>query len=193
MFVERFFDVVFLFLLICLWAYGYFTDELLKKSIIILSLSLILVVLFFNTKGVLILLKKIPIQFFRVYAQKIYKNINLLFKSSTSIFLYTLLIWFIYFLSNILFFKYAVHFNLSLSNILELFIVSSIAFAVPLAPAGIGAFEGAVVFILTTHGVSKEDALMSASIYHAILLVVDFILFYPILVTKEIKLKDLIK
>ncbi len=118
MLIERFFDVIVLFLLICLWAYGYFTNELLKQSIVLLSVFIIFVVLVFNTKYVLVFLKKIPIQFFRVYTQKIYKNINLLFKSSLGIFAYTLYIWFVYLLSNILFFKYGVHFGLSLSTIL---------------------------------------------------------------------------
>ena len=105
--------------------------------------------------------------------------------------MYTIVLWFFYYLSNIVFFQYAVHFSLNNSDILELFIFSTIALALPLTPAGIGAFEGAVVLYLTHHGVTKEDALMSASMYHVILLAVDFLLFYPLLLIKKISLRDL--
>lgn len=191
--IERFFDIVALFLLICLWSYFYFTDPIIKKSMISMGSFIVLVVIFFNTKPMLLLIKKIPFQWFRVYGQKIYKQINKLFKNSFSIFPYTAILWFVYLLSNIVFFKYAVHFGLSDRNVLGLFIFSSIALALPLTPAGIGAFEGAVVLFLTLHGVSKEDALMSATAYHIILLAVDFLLFYPFLIIKNIKFKELIK
>lgn len=191
--IERFFDIVALFLLICLWSYFYFSDPIIKNSMISIGSFIALVVIFFNTKPMLLLIKKIPFQWPRVYGQKIYKQINKLFKNSFSIFSYTAILWFVYLFSNIVFFKYAVHFCLSDRNVLGLFIFSSIALALPLTPAGIGAFEGAVVLFLTLHGVSKEDALMSATVYHIILLAIDFLLFYPFLIIKNIKFKELIK
>jgi len=71
----------------------------------------------------------LPFRHLRVYSQKIYKHINYLFANPSYIFLYTLFVWFSYFLDNVVFYKYAVHFGLSLKDIMELFIFSTIALA----------------------------------------------------------------
>ena len=106
---------------------------------------------------------------------------------------YPILLWIIYFLGTLFFFMYAVDFNLSFKDILELFIFSTIALSIPLVPAGLGTYEGIVVLILSHHGVSKENALISASIYHTLLFIVDFVLLYIFLFVKDLKLKDLTK
>jgi hypothetical protein len=189
-FVERFFDVIILLLFMFLWMYEYFVSDILKKFVIIFTLLLFLVIILFNTKIFLRFLQKIPNKFLRIYTQKVYFNVHKLLKSFWSIFFYTAFIWLIYYLTNVVFFKYAVNFDLSLSVILELFVVSSIAFALPLAPGGFGAFEGAVVFVLTAHGIPKEQALMSATVYHLVLLLMDFVLFYPVVLIKDLKIND---
>lgn len=193
MFVERFFDIVILFLLLCFWAYFYFTNDAVKYSIIGLLVFIAAIVLLFKSKKILPLLKQIPLQRLRIYSQKIYKHINYLFVNSGYIFLYTFLVWFSYFLTNVIFYKYAVHFGLGLKDIMELFIFSTIALAVPLTPAGIGTYEGAVVLFLIHHGVDKENALIAAMIYHLLLFVVDFVLLYIFLLVKNIKFKELVK
>jgi len=192
-FVERFFDVIVLFLLLCLWAYYYFTNDAIKYSIVGLLIFIIFIVLLFRYKKILFLLKKLPFRHLRVYSQKIYKHINYLFANPSYIFLYTLFVWFSYFLDNVVFYKYAVHFGLSLKDIMELFIFSTIALALPLTPAGVGTYEGAVVLLLNHHGVSKEDALIAAVIYHFLLFFIDFVLLYIFLWVKNIKFKDLVK
>ena len=193
MFIERFFDIVVLFLLLCLWAYYYFINDVIKYSIAGLLLFVIAAILFFKSKTILILLKKIPFQRLRVYSQKIYKHINYLLTNPWYIFLYTLFVWFIYFLSNVIFYKYALHFGLSFQDIIELFLFSTIALAIVITPAGIGTYEGAVVLFLSHHGVDKENALIAAMIYHFLLFFVDFVLLYIFLWVKDIKFKELIK
>jgi len=193
LFIERFFDIVVLFLLMCLWVYNYFSNETVKISIISLSIVILMIVLFFNSKTMLKFLKKIPLQLPRVYAQKIYKNINRLLKTPYFALFYTIVLWFLYLLSNMLFFIYSVDFGLTFSDVLELFIFSTIALSIPLTPAGIGTFEGAIVLFLSHHGVNKEDALISATIYHILIFVVDFALLYLFLLFKNIKFGDLVK
>ena len=192
-FIERFFDVIVLFLLMCIWAYGYFSNGIMRTSILSLASIILIVILFFNSKKMLKYLKKIPFQLLRVYTQKIYKNINKLLKTPYPILFYTAILWLFYLLSYVIFFMYSVDFNLSFRSILELFIFSTIALSIPLTPAGIGTFEGAVVLFLSHHGVSKEDALVSATVYHMLIFTVDFALLYLFLLIKNIKFKELVK
>lgn len=192
-FIEKFYDIVMLFLLTCYMTYSYFSNNTIKNSIIILSFFIIITILFFNSKTVLKILKKIPIQFIRVYGQKIYININKMLKTPVYAFFYSIVLWIFYFLSFFFFFKYAVDFGLNFKNVLELFIFSTIALSIPIAPAGLGTFEGAIVLYLNSHGVDKESALLSATFYHILLFAVDFLLLYLFLSIKKIRLKDLIK
>jgi len=192
-FMERFFDVIVLFLLMCLWAYNYFSNTTLNISILILAILIFFIILFFKSKKILKLIKKIPSKYIRVYVQKIYKNINKLLKNPYSILGWTAVLWFFYMLSYITFFMYSVDFNLTIKDILELFIFSTIALSVPLTPAGVGTFESSIVFILSHHGIDKTDALISATVYHILIFAINFILFYFVLHTKKIKLKDVIK
>ncbi len=192
-FVERFFDVIMLFLLLCIWAYDYTASEVVKSSLLILGSAIVVIILFFKTSKTLQLLKKIPLQFLRVYLQKIYKIVHQMFHSPLSLSFYTIALWSMYFLGTYILFTYGVRFNLNITTILGLFIFSSIALSLPLAPAGIGTYEAAVVFYLSGYGVSKEDALLAATLYHLLLFGVDFLLFYLFLFLKDIKFEELVK
>jgi len=192
-FVERFFDVIVLFLLLCLWAYYFFINDTIRYSLVGMIISIALVTALLRHKKTLPLLKKIPFKRVRIYSQKIFSNINHLLTSPWYIFLYTLFVWFSYFIGTLLFYKYAVHFGLNLQDIIELFVFSTIALALPLTPGGIGTYEGAVVLLLHHHGINKEDALVAAMIYHFLLFFVNFALLYIFLLVKNIKFKELIK
>ena len=192
-FVERFFDAIMLFLLLCVWAYNYASSDIVKSVLLMLSLFIGVIIFFFNTKKTLQLLKKIPLQFLRIYLQKIYKVVHKMFQSPFSLSSYTLALWLIYFFNTYVFFTYAIDLNLNITAILGLFIFSAIGLSLSLAPAGIGTYEAAVVFYLSGYGVSKEDALLAATLYHILLFLVDFLLLYLFLVLKDIKFKELIK
>lgn len=192
-FVERFFDVIIIFLLLCIWAYNYASSDIMKFALIILSFFILIIIFFFNTTKTLQLLKKIPLQFLRIYLQKIYKVVHKIFQLPFSLSFYTAILWLTYFLGTYIFFTYAIDLNLNITIILGLFIFSTIALSLPLAPAGIGTYEAAVVFYLSGYGVSKEDALLAATLYHILLFAVDFLLLYLFLVLKNIKFKELIK
>lgn len=192
-FVERFFDVIMLFLLLCIWTYSYASSDIIKSALLILSLLIIIIIFFFNTTKTLQLLKKIPLKFLRIYLQKIYKVVHKMFQSPFSLSFYTIVLWLTYFLNTYVFFSYAIDFNLNVTIILGLFIFSTIALSLPLAPAGIGTYEASVVLYLSGYGVSKEDALMAATVYHILLFAVDFLLFYLFLYIKNIKFKELTK
>jgi len=193
LFMERFYDIIMLFLMTCYLAYNYFSNNTIKNYILVLAIFIILAILFFNSKIVLKIFKKIPIRFIRVYGQKIYKNINRLLKTPLYALLYTAILWLMYFLSLFFFFKYTVDFSLNFKDILELFIFSTIAMAIPIAPGGLGTFEGFVVLFLSHHGVDKESALISAALFHLLMFIIDFIMLYVFLFVKKLKFKDLTK
>lgn len=192
-FMERFFDMIMLFLLLCIWAYNYASSDMMKSALLMLSLFIVVIIFFFNTTKTLQLLKKIPLQFLRIYLQKIYKVVHRMFQSPFSLSFYTVVLWLVYFFGTYVFFTYAVDFNLNITVILGLFIFSTIALSLPLAPAGIGTYEAAVVFYLSGYGISKGDALFAATLYHILLFLVDFLLLYFFLLFKDIKLKELVK
>jgi len=193
MFVERFLDVIMLFLLLFIWAYDYASNDIIKHTLLVMSFFIIIIIFFFNTTKTLQFLKKIPLQFLRIYLQKIYKVVHKMFKSPLSLSFYTVALWLTYFLSTYVLFTYVVNFHLDIIILLGLFIFSTVALSLPLAPAGIGTYEAAVVFYLSGYGVSKEDALLAATLYHILLFVVDFLLLYLFLLVKDIKFKELIK
>ena len=192
-FVERFFDVIMLFLLLCIWAYDYTTSDVVKSSLLMLGIAIIVIIFLFNTSKTLHLLKKIPLQFLRVYLQKIYKTVHQMFHAPLSLSFYTAVLWIMYFLGTYIFFTYGVTFDLNITTVLGLFIFSTVALSLPLAPAGIGTYEAAVVFYLSGYGISKEDALFAATLYHILLFGVDFLLFYLFLFFKDIKFQELVK
>ena len=191
-FVERFFDVIVLFLLLCIWAYNYTTNQTIQYALIFLGGFIGVVLLFFSMSKMFFLLEKIPFQFLRVYLKKIYKIIHKMFQSPLSLIFYTMLLWSFYFFGAFIFFTYGVSFSLDITTILGLFIFSTLAMSLPLAPAGIGTYEAAVVFYLGGYGIGKEDALLAATLYHMILFGVDFFLFSLFLLFKEIKFNELI-
>lgn len=192
-FVERFFDIVMLFILLCIWGYEYATSDVMKSSILFLGITIICTIFLFYTAKTLFVLKKIPWQFLRVYLQKIYKAVHKIFLSPLTISAYTLLLWTLYFFATFTLFNYGVAFDLTISTMLGLFIFSTIAMSLPLAPAGIGTYEAAVVFYLSAYGVSKEDALFAATLYHILAFGIDFLLLYLFLFFKDIKFQELVK
>jgi uncharacterized membrane protein YbhN (UPF0104 family) len=181
-FIERFFDVIMLFLIIIGWIYFFVTEEYVKKSAIILFFFIILVLVFFNTGFMRSLVEKIPFE----YPKIVYKNINSMFKKSPVLIFWSIVLWGSYLLSYYIFFD-----MLGFKEVVELFIVSTVALMIPLAPAGLGTFEGVVVFYLHKYGISKEDALLLASTYHFLLFAVDMIMFAVFLLLKDIKFSEL--
>jgi len=191
LFVERFFDIIVLTIIMLIFFYFYFENEVLKNSIVVLIVSILLTTIFLKISLLEKILKKIPIKFFRVYTQKIYRNINKILKNPFDIVLWSIFLWISYFLSNLLFFMNGVEFNLNINQIIEIFLFSSVVLSVSITPGGIATYEAAMVFILNKYGIDKENAFVAAFTYHFILYEVDFFLFGIFLFIKDIKFKEL--
>ena len=175
-FMERFFDVVMLFLLLLVWGYCYFSNKLIQNSIIFLGIFIFFVVIFFNLGF------RLNIEIF----DKFYNKINLLFHKTLKLFFFTLILWLFYLMSYWSFFDF-----LDITQILELFIFSTIALSIPLTPAGVGSFEAIIVFYLDNYGIPKEQALLFATIYHFLILFVDLVMFYFVILNKNLSIDKL--
>ena len=65
---------------------------------------------------------------------------------------------------------------------------TSVAIAMPSAPAGIGLFEAAVIAYLTqAHGVQNEAALAVAVIFHLVVTVPQLAIFCAVLLSSSLK------
>ena len=191
LFVERFFDIIMLGIIMLMFFYFYFQNEILENSIISLILFIFLCLIFFKLPIFKKLLKKIPIKFVRVYSQKLYNNINKILNSPFEIIFWSLMVWGSYFLANGVFYYYGVKFDLDFIQIFEIFLFSSIVLSISITPGGIATYEAAMVFVLSKYGIDKENAFMASFVYHFILYFVDFILFGIFLFVKDLKFKDL--
>ncbi|NPA45247.1 MAG: flippase-like domain-containing protein [Chlorobi bacterium] len=181
-FIERFFDVIMLFFIILYWGYFYTGNEYIKNASLWLFIFILATFLLFNSKKILLLIEKIPF----AIAKEIYLSISLMLKKTHILLFWSIVLWLAYLLSYFTFFE-----SLNLKQIVELFIVSSVAMMIPLAPAGLGTFEGVVVFYLSKYGISKEDALLLASTYHFLLFLVDMVMFFIFLAVKKISFEEL--
>lgn len=181
-FVERFFDLIMLFFIVLYWMFVYLENPYIKKIAIVLFLLIIFVLIFFNSSFIFKILKKLPGNFF----EEFYLSVNLMLKKTYILMFWSFVLWCIYLLSYVVFFNF-----LNFKQILEIFILSTIGLMIPLLPAGLGTFEGVVVFYLTKYGISKENALILAGTYHFILIAVDMIMFYFFLLFKDLSFNDI--
>ena len=192
-FVERLFDILILGIIMLIYLYLYFQNQNIKVGAITVMAFLFINIVIFKLPFFIKLLKKIPFKFIRVYSQKFYKNINSLLRSPYEILLWTLLVWCSYFLATFVFYFYAVDFDLTFMEIIELFLFSSIALSISITPGGIATYEAIMVIILAKYGIDKENAIIVSSLFHFCLYLVDFIMFGIFLISKDIKYKELIR
>lgn len=129
-----------------------------------LLLSSIAFIFLLKSNMLFSIINYIPIRFLQIYIRKIFRFINkgFTYRRLSNTFLITLLIWITYFLTKYIFFIYVAGFDLSINQIFVIFVISVIAFSVPLTPGAIGIYESSLVFILTFYGIDKESALLSA-------------------------------
>ena len=117
-----------------------------------------------KSRFLFLMIQYIPMKFLRVYTGKIFKFINKSFTYSKlfNIFPITVLIWFTYYLTEYVFFIYVANFDLSIYEVFVVFVISIIAFSVPLTPGAVGVYESSIIMALGWYGIDKENALMAA-------------------------------
>lgn len=165
---ERFSDIVSLSLFLMLSSYIFISDDI--YYIIAIFIIFLGIVSFVLLKNHYIFLKKIvkKIKYKKVkiylylFTKEVYFHLSdiqiykLLFIS--------ILIWCIYVLTNVVFFKYAILIDI---DFMQIFAISMIAFAVtalPITPGGIGTFQAIFLLMLTPQGISKENIIAATFI-----------------------------
>lgn len=137
----------------------------------------------------------IPIRFIRVYAKKIVRKMvkDLEFERLLKAFGYTLMLRSVYFLTVAYFILGLADIELSWSAVFIVYLVSSIAWSIPLAPAGSGTFHAGMVLAMGWYGVSKEESLAVAIVFHLLLNLVPLFMAGFILWGKGIPLTTMVK
>jgi uncharacterized protein (TIRG00374 family) len=137
----------------------------------------------------------VPTRFLKVYAKKSLLSINKTFTymKLLKIFILTLVIWSTYLAVNYILFNYVVNFNLSFYQIFVIFVVSTIAFSLPITPGGIGVYEASIIMSLGWYGIDKENALMAGLILRMVEILLVYFIGLIILFKKNITLSSLKK
>lgn len=149
-----------------------------------------------NDRGALFmkLLKRLPFRLLRTYSKKI---IRLIIKDIGSdrlgkVILYTLVLRGFYFITVAYFLNGVASLDLSVSQMFIVYLISSIAFAIPLAPGGVGTFHAGFVMAMGWYDVEKEKALAIAVVFHLLLNIVPVVLGVLIMVMKKVSITNMV-
>lgn len=167
MIIERLSDVIILGFLVCFVSYYI---EITNVSIIVLLLiiSLLFISLLFRyPKFFLKKIVKFSPKKTKQFLSNILKTIvRVSLKEWLITIILTVTIWFLYYLSLVLFSKFGTELKLDFFQILVVFLFASIGMALPSTPGGIGVFEAGVIFALSLYGIGKEEAFSFGLVFH---------------------------
>ena len=190
LFIERFLDINMLLLFTIIISFIYTDNKRIKIALVMLLFIILFFLLLIKTKISKFLLYLIPIARIKEYGLKLIEEVNkgLTLKSLFVSVFYTFFLWIIYFLKNVVFFRYTAGFHLSIFEIFVLFAVSTISFVVPITPGGIGTYQASVVFVATLYGVDKEPALLAGLVLQFFQILFTSLAFFIIFVTKNVSI-----
>lgn len=141
------------------------------------------------------LVSKIPVRLIRVYGLKIIRLIRRELENDRIIMvlLQTLFLRGTYFLTMVFFLTQIGGFVLEWKELFVVYLVGSLAMAIPLLPGGTGTFHAGIVLAAGWYGISKESAFAIAVLYHLLLNIVPIILSLIILFSKKISVAGIVK
>jgi len=141
------------------------------------------------------LLRRIPLRFIRIYSQKIARLIlrDLGVERTVRVLGYTLLLRIVYFLTVAFFINEVAQFHLTWGELFIVYLVSSIAWSIPLAPGGSGTFHAGMVLAMGWYGIAKEESLAIAVVFHLLLNLVPMLLAVMIILVKGIPLSRMMR
>jgi len=162
MVLERFFDLLMVALLMLVISYFLEIDLFLIGVIIIAIAIFLYLVSKYPKKAIAIIVGYFPSRIKKFSLESIKTVARVGIKEWFVIFCYSAIIWALYYLIYYTLVVYGVHFELSMFQILVVFIAASIGMSVPSSPGGIGVVEASIVFALSRFGIGKEEALSFA-------------------------------
>jgi len=195
MLTERFFDILVLGILVIISAQIYWDN--LNVQIFGWLTILFIISLFFLIKHPISrkMIHWIPGTFLRKWLIRLYHHFQIVLakKSIITLSLWSLLLWFSYIFTTMLFFYAVMDLPLNLTQLFLATMVSFIAFSIPLLPAGSGTFQAGIIFILTQYGVGKEEALIGSIVLQLIMVLPSTIISLVIIQKKNLSLKELMR
>ncbi len=195
MLTERFFDILVLGILVVISAQIYW-DNLNVQIFGWMSIFFI-VALFFLIKHPISrkLIHWIPGSFLRKWLVRLYHHFQIVLakESMLTLTFWSILLWFSYIFTTMLFFYAVMDLPLNLTQLFIATMVSFIAFSIPLLPAGSGTFQAGIIFILTQYGVGKEEALIGSIILQLVMVLPSTIISLIIIQKKKLSLKELMR
>ncbi|RJP95712.1 MAG: UPF0104 family protein [Desulfobacteraceae bacterium] len=82
--------------------------------------------------------------------------------------------------------------NLPLTSAMNVFIISSLAFAIPASPGGIGLYDAAIVFSMGIYGIPAADAMAFAILMRTIQYVPTLLIGFTMIIVGGTKLREII-
>lgn len=139
------------------------------------------------------ILRLLPVErlrlFFVDFVRQLHERTGLRFFLALG--LLTLGVWGFYFLTFYLGMNWLARFDLSWSQLLVAFVISSLGMAVPSSPGGVGVYEAAIIFALGLYGIDKEEALAAGLVLHMIQLIPTTVIGVLVMSLSGIKLRQL--
>lgn len=110
------------------------------------------------------LIDKLPYRLTKIYLRKIVSKLERLLRMKQIKFalLLTLLVWLTNYITSYFLFFHAAGFEISAREVLVVYLLSTMAFAISVTPGGVGVYEASIVLGLGWYGIEKEDALLAA-------------------------------
>jgi len=188
--------VVALMVLLSAWLVA---DSQMMKDISLLVIVVMIGAIYLLKKGnghfIKWIASKIPVRLIRVYGLKIVRVIQRELENERIVILllYRIFLRGNYFMSIVFFLTQIGRFVLEWRELFVIYLVGSLAMAVPLLPGGTGTFHAGIVMAAGWYGISKESAFAIAVLYHLLLNIVPILLSGIILFSKKISVSGIIK
>jgi len=166
-FLERVMDIIILFIMSILGFYLFVNKINLNYFIVILILTSILLILI-NYSNIFNFIDKIPIKFLKSLILNFIDTIKnrTKIKYTFSAFLAGAIAWAISFISvSVILNLYGLE-HIGIKGYLAVFILSTIGGAIPALPGGFGAYEAAVIYVLSYYEIGFEEAFPIAVCLH---------------------------
>lgn len=191
--IEKYLDIIILAIIMVVAGTNIVDNEYVNILGIFIIVIAIFSVFFIKSKLLLTIVSFIPSRIVKIYFKKIIIKITSNFNKSNfmNTFIITIIIWFSYYITVYTFFNYASGFQLSLHEVLVVFLISTIAFALAITPGSLGVYELSIVLSLGWYGISKDEAIIAALLLRFVHFVLIITISIAVIMNKDINIKNL--
>lgn len=191
MLIERLSDIVILVGLFAVLSFSYEVIRIEYMYSILILFMLIVISIAFLPKHLLRFLKNyMPYSVVKFSFKILYSFQQINGYKFFIVLLYTLVLWFVYYVTIAVFVKYACGFSLDYNQILLLFVVGAVGMSLPGSPGGIGIVQTGYLSIFLLFHIDTQQAMSFAIIFHFLQLLPTTLIALGIMFKKNIRLKE---